>query len=352
MLSCKVKITAMFLPKRTSILLRIALGAALGGALLWWLLHDINAQTLINHLIDFSWERLVPVILLIIASGIVRAYRWRLLFHGAAPSVSRLFFVENTGIGFNSAVPVRILAEPIQFGYLTLRDGYSRGAVLASLVLGRVVDLTVTLVTITIGLSLFPPEGAARQLLWTSTLLGIGLAAGVALFSLTIHRWRWPRRFRLLTTYGAAWRELMMQPHRLVQILALTSVQWALIGLGAWIIAQDLGLGLSFPVIYVLTLGVMILGFTIPGLPSGLGPFEFAATVLLAVYGISREPALAFGLILHGALLLPPVVIAITTLAVHGPPWSASRSARGSRASASAPAAAVSRTGPGAEKRR
>ena len=72
--------------------------------------------------------------------------------------------------------------------------------------------------------------------------------------------------------------------------------------------------------ILVVTLATMTLGVTLPGLPSGIGPFEFAATLLLSLYGIQREPALAFGLIVHVTFLLPPILIAVATLSMSGPP--------------------------------
>lgn len=334
----------MFLRKRTSLLLRVGAGIALGSTLLWWLLRDINTQELFDLLIGFSWGKLIPVLLLVLASSWVRAYRWRLLFHGKPPSLSRLFFVENTGIGLNSVAPVRVLAEPIQFGYLTLRDGHDRGVVLASLVLSRVVDLTVTLGTIVIGIALFPPVSGLTRFLWSLVFLGVAVALSVTFLSLTIQRVGWMRRFPLLVTYGKVWGDLITQRGRLTRIIVVTNVQWGLLGLATWIVAQDVGLGLSFPVVYIATLGIMTLGFTLPGLPSGLGPFEFAAIVILALYGVPREPALAFGLIIHVALLLPPVVVAVTTLVFHGPPWRG-RSQPGKSAAIRSPVATVSGRG-------
>jgi uncharacterized membrane protein YbhN (UPF0104 family) len=315
----------MLLQKQLSLIVRIALGVGFGVALLWWLLRDIDAQELVRHLLDFSWERLVPILGLVLLSGVVRAYRWRLLFHDRAPSVSRLFLVEHTGIGVNSLAPVRVLAEPIQFGYLAIRDGYERGSVLASLVLGRVVDTFVTLGTIAVGAVFFPPSAPLRQFAWGALVLGIAVAIAVSLFSLSMHRWRWLHRWHWLTTYGHAWRRLTARPRRMALIVAVTSLQWACVGLAAWLIARDVGIGLPFPAVYIVALGVMTLGFTLPGLPSGLGPFEFSATVLLALYGVSREMALAFGIIFHAVVLLPPVAIALLTLTVYGPPWATLR---------------------------
>ena len=66
----------------------------------------------------------------------------------------------------------------------------------------------------------------------------------------------------------------------------------------------------------------MTLGSVLPGLPSGIGPFEAAAVAFLGFYGVGKESALAFGLIIHMGFFIPPIIIAIGTLIVFGPPWS------------------------------
>ena len=263
---------------RTSLIVRVLIGFSLGILLIWWLVRDIDARQFIDHLTGFSWILLIPVFVLVIASAVIRAARWRLLFHDRPPSVGRLFFVENTGIGINSVAPVRVLAEPVQFSYLAIRDGHDRGSVLASIVLSRVIDLMVTLSIIALGFLIFPPTGQLRAAVWgTMGALALG-AAAVVVFSLSTHRWGWLRTRPLVVTYGNAWRRLVAQPRRVVQVLLVTVVQWTLLGAAALIIARQVGINLHFPVILILTLATMTLGMVLPGLPSGIGPRKCAPT--------------------------------------------------------------------------
>ena len=336
---------------RASLIVRALVGFALGILLIWWLAHDIDVRQFVDHLTGFSWALLIPVFALVMANGFIRAIRWRLLFHERPPSVARLFFVENTGIGINSVAPVRVLAEPVQFSYLAIRDGHDHGSVLASIVLSRVIDLTVTLSIIAVGFAVFPPSGPLRAAVW-GTIIAFALgAAAVAVFSLSTHRWGWLRSRPLVMTYGMAWRRLAAQPGRVVLVLLVTIAQWTLLGLAALIIARDVGIDLRFPVILVLTLATMTLGMTLPGLPSGIGPFEFAATLLLSLYGVTREPALAFGLIMHATFLLPPIMIAVFMLLSSGLPWPAGRPKSGPLVVATTPRRAASRNGTGARER-
>lgn len=305
--------------RRILLVLRISAGMAFGLALLWLAFRQVESRELLRHLRAFPWLLLAPVVALVLLSSVVRAYRWKLLFLEAPPSTARLFLVENTGIGFNSVAPIRVLAEPTQFGYLVLRDGRDGGAVLASLVLVRVVDLTVTLAMIALGFLAFPPGGPVAAWVWRG--MGLLAAVGLAVSALSLVVPQWLARWPMLATYGEAWRGLLTQPRRLSWILLVTAAQWLLLGLAAWTIAREVGIGLPFPVVHILTLAIMTLGLTLPGLPSGLGPFEFAAILLLSLYRVAAEQALAFGLIVHGAFLLPPILIAAFTLIAFGPPW-------------------------------
>lgn len=307
--------------RRILMISRLGIGAILGLILMWWLLRDVNGQELLRNLLGFRWVLLVPILVLVSLNMIVRAYRWKLLFLGGSPSITRLFFVENTGIGVNSVAPIRVLAEPIQFGYLVFKDGFDRGVVLASIVLVRVVDLVVTLAMIAIGFAMFPPAESFRTQVWIAIGTLAVLAFTVATLSWLASRWKWMARWHLLTTYGAAWQQLLSRPRLLVRVLFFTSFQWLLLGVAAWLVAQGIGIELSLVEIQVLTLGIMTLGLMLPGLPSGVGPFEFAATLLLSFYGVAREPALAFGIIVHAAFLLPPILVAAFTLIAFGPPW-------------------------------
>ena len=341
----------MFLWIRSSLVLRTLVGFSIGILLIWYLARGIDGRQFIDSLTGFSWALLVPVFALVLANALVRAFRWRLLFHDRRPSLGRLFFVENTGIGINSVAPVRVLAEPVQFGYLAGKDGHDRGAVLASIVLSRVIDLTVTLSIIALGFLIFPPSGSVRFAVW-GAIGALALAASaVVLASLTTYRWGWLGARPLVATYGTAWRRLAAQPRRVAIVLFVTVVQWVLLGVAALFVAREAGINLQFPVILVLTLATMTLGVTLPGLPSGIGPFEFAATLLLSLYGVNREPALVFGLVVHTTFLLPPILIAVATLSVSGLPWSGKRPRFGPLVASTTPSRAASRNGRAATER-
>ncbi len=289
--------------------------------LLWWVWQGIDTRILVDRILEYP-VAFVPVVLaLMVAAAAVRAYRWSLLLPPGTLSVGRLFLVENTGIAFNSVSPVRVLAEPVQLAYLTLRFQCDVGTGLASLVLVRVIDLLVTLTLIVLGFMLIRPTTAVPRSVWSGIGMLFFAAVIVISISLLSGRTPWANRLRFVRPYTEAWHTLARQPRRFVWIIAVTAAFWFVKGGAAFVIARGLEIDFSLALSLVLMLAVTTLGLTLPGLPSGLGPFEFAATLFLPLYGIVRIDALAFGLVLHAAFLLPPIVIAVATIITVGLPW-------------------------------
>ena len=116
--------------KKPQFLIRVIFGFIIGLTFLWFTTRDINLNVFVNSIEDLSFNFVIPAIGFVVLSLLTCAYRWKTLFTENSPSVLRLFVVENTGVGINSLAPIRILAEPIQFAYLTARDGYNKSQVL------------------------------------------------------------------------------------------------------------------------------------------------------------------------------------------------------------------------------
>lgn len=299
---------------------RLLIGLSLGFSLLAWLTTDLNYTEFVDFF-DLSIQSIALSLTCVVISGVISAYRWQFLFPDPGkPKFRRLFMVENTGIGLNSIAPIRILAEPVQFSYIAIKDKYDGASVIASLIIGRMIDLTVTLTTIGLGLLLSPTPTKLDDGFWT----GIGILSVATLtviaISLSLDRWKWIQKFPVLINYVNVWKKLFYRPKRLIIILLLTNIKWILLGISAWIISEQMNLEIHIIQLYVMILVINIVGSLLPGLPSGLGPFEFATTVVLGLYGISKEASFAFGLVTHGIFFAPPIIIAIANILIYGPP--------------------------------
>ena len=307
--------------KRPQLIVRVFLGFVIGVMFLWFTTRDINLSIFRNNIANLSLNFILGSIGIVVLSSFVSAYRWKMLFTKNPPPLTRLFIVENTGVGLNSLAPIRILAEPIQFAYLTVRDGYSQSQVLASLILGRMVDLTITLITISVGLLLSPPPNELKEVIWTTSLILTAFLITVNYISLTVNRWEYFKKFPLVVEYSKIWRDSFREPMRLGKILLVTNIKWLLLGISGWLIAKDLGLSIDYWQLYVIILIITTIGSVVPGLPSGLGPFEFAAIIFLGLHGIEREASLVFALTAHLVFFLPPIIIGGINVSIAGIPF-------------------------------
>ena len=188
-------------------------------------------------------------------------------------------------------------------------------------------DLVITLSMIAVGFLVFRPQADIPGYVWG----GIGIFASIAVIvigiSLQSGRIRFTDRLKFLGAYSDVWRDLARKPGQLGAVAGTTAALWGVKGAAAYIIVLGLDIDLSLPETHVLMLAVTTLGLTLPGLPSGLGPIEFAATFFLPFYGVGETNSLAFGLVLHGTFLLPPIAIAVATLLIVGGPWPSPREA-------------------------
>ena len=85
-----------------------------------------------------------------------------------------------------------------------------------------------------------------------------------------------------------------------------------------WLVVLATDLQVSLPAMIVITMSITFFSSTVPGLPMSIGTFEFAAVSILALWGVGREDAIAFAIMLHAVLFLPPILFAIVFLPREG----------------------------------
>lgn len=308
----------------------VAIGALLGGWLGWQAVRGVSWRATAHALGGFAPLYGVGAVACFLANNFLRATAWYLLFPQRAPTVWRLFLVENTGIGVNNLLPMRWFSEAVQFALLRVRDKVPEGIALATLGMTRVLDFQANFILLAV---FFPLVPAVREHIALGPVLGLAffLAFGSTL-GLHLLGWAYRRfaRFRgvpLLANIGEAVLALEAHPRRLAFALALTVGQWISLGGAAWFLAMGVGIDLSLAEAVALVILVTFAATTIPGLLGGLGVFEFASVgVLVTFYGVEKSRALSHGLLMHALWWLPPVLIALLMLPLEG--WGAIRALR------------------------
>ena len=253
------------------------------------------------------------------------AARWQKLFapHGC-PAQSRLFGILTIAQLVNGVLPAKL--GPLVRAYLAGK-GESDGAAFAlTTIVGEKLLEGISLLAIGMGLLPFVPLAEwLRPVTWASAaalLVALGLVLWAALRRDIAERWmetlvgRWPRLLGAARSALAAldvWRDW-----RAVLVLA----GWSLL---IWVMTAFLNqlllwcLGIDVPLAAPLLLLVVLqIGVRVPSSPGNIGVFHYLSVITLGLFGVERELALSYGVLLHLVTYLPPSLVGVVYLGKFG----------------------------------
>lgn len=266
---------------------------------------------------NYLW--LAPAVVVFFVGVWVRAIRWGLLLRPvAAIPARRLFPVLLLGFAANNVLPVRA-GELIRAHALSQREGISRSAILATIVVERVFDGLTLLFLLGIVSLLTPLADWFSYVLRAGAVVFLGLLAVIVLLalggqrSLQTVRWlaaRLPRRIgsRIEAVVGLFLDGLAgVRRPSLLALVAVTS-------LAAWAIESGVSLlvfrafGLDVPAyVALLVTSTANLAITLPSSQGGIGPFEFFAAQTLMAFGVATDTATAAAFVAHATVLIPVI---------------------------------------------
>jgi len=252
-----------------------------------------------------------------------RTWRWHYLLRPLkSVSLRRLFPVVTIGYMGNNVYPARA-GEVIRAYVLKRKEGVSISASLATVIVERMFDGLVMLIFVFIGLPFISMPDWLRNMVVIASAVFFGALVVFFVFAV---RPQWAGRIygplvrRLLP---ARWREPVvdfldrfidglssLRSGRDVLMIFVTSVViWLAETVKYWFVMHAFtGPGSGFPVpFYVLMLmnGVVNLATTIPSSPGYVGTFDLPGIEVLSIFGVPRDVAAAYTLVLHAALFFP-----------------------------------------------
>lgn len=257
---------------------------------------------------------LILVPLLSIVLVVIKTFRWKLILDKNVPiSYGKLLSVNMLSHMYNILLPFRS-GEVLQVFLTKNTDSKaSKASVFASLVLNKFMEL-LSLLLIFFTLLLFKnvplPNyilSPVKYLLIISIFFLLCFAFGVINFN----RIKAPSgkflnalyRFFLSLTY---FEDKVL----LIKSLLLSIVVWLIEALMIFILWGAMGLALPFRTAVLLLAGIN-LALLIPASSGGFGAYEYAIILVLALFGINKETALAFGLALHFLEVLPVLLVGL-----------------------------------------
>ena len=323
---------------------RFWLGLAVSLLFLGLLLWRVDLDETVRSLREANYLFVIPGLVFYFTAVAFRTLRWRILLLPLRRiPARRLFRVVVVGYMANNLLPVR-LGEVVRSYYVGQREGVSKSAALATIVVERVVD-GVTLLFLLAAVSVFLPvtglvQGLATDigvpwpLLVTATaapFLGVlGLMMLVAYKPWWALRWTSVVTGRLPTRVEARVMGLaelfvtglgvLRNPRRLALVFLLSLPVWLAEGAMYYVIGFSFDLpsalgGAGAMVAAMLAVTVTSnLATALPSSQGGIGPFEFFAAATLVALGAQGEVATAYALALHVALLVPVTLLGLLYL--------------------------------------
>lgn len=299
---------------------KLVIGLALGGVFLWLTLRHVDFAALKHAAqgIDLAALALAPVCLAI--GYACRVQRWRLMLLPHNPSLSQT----RAGIAFVASIAVNNLA-PFRMGDALRCFGFSPwlgvapGAVLATVLIERLLDMIALLLTLALALWIVAATGDSLGLGGPGALILASLGI-IALFLVVQPRLLAPLIAglgRLVGRFGPNARTradgfLLPLMHALASfserramagLIAWTFPVWVFEGATYWAVAKAMP-SLPTPQAAWLAMPVGTLSTLLPSTPGHIGTFDYFAQIATVAAGNPLVEATAFVLIVHGVLWL------------------------------------------------
>ena len=261
------------------------------------------------------WSVLVALVPMAAAIAL-RAARWYVLLPGETVSFKHVTLVQNTGIGLNNMLPVRMVSEPVQLALITRRYRLPFPTALATLVAGNVLDIFATAILMGLGILLMPGlrEGkvtiqlaGALMLFVASLLVFIVIARGLDAIPIA-------KRMRVFQQLTDAFGLLRGMPGRLWLSFIGTVAHWFFLGVAGWVIALALGIDVGPLTTTTILVAATFFTSAVPSLPGGAGTYHFAVVSMMTAVGADPAVAFSFAVVVHLIVVLPPSVVALVVM--------------------------------------
>ena len=307
---------------RSSGTLRIILGLAVTALALWLTFKDISWPLLWSSLrrINLWWTALALVVPL--ATVYALGVRWRILLDSDTPlSLGKLFQLNIISQFANIIMPAR-LGDVLRIYLGSRQFGLSAAHVTGTVVIEKGMDFIVFVAF----WAVVPPLLAVRE-----GMKGTGIAVVLCLGVLAvIILLAWKRE--LILRMGRVFSRILpgrfrdrfndmleriIQPFvlfkdsRKVLVLVLLTFVFVLgMVFTNHILFLAFGLPLSFGAALVVLLALQVANLP-PSTPGKVGIFQYAVILALGWFGVDKDAALAYGLVLHVVAFLPKIVLGL-----------------------------------------
>ncbi|MBI5788411.1 MAG: flippase-like domain-containing protein [Candidatus Schekmanbacteria bacterium] len=314
--------------------LKFWMGILISVVFLYFFSREINWIEVWRNIKSIHYAYLPLVVFLHMAVYVLRAQRWRyLLEHLKKISLFRMFSATMIGFMANNILPFR-LGEIAKAYVVGQREGISKSASLATVVVERLFDALVILMFL-IGIMLFFPfpRGFEQNKiinpysLKLAATLSTGLCVGIILF-LVIARLYFQKmrnvlgkillpRFphfheKLIAAIGSfvSGLDSLSRGGHMVSVIIYSVLIWLMISLTFYGLYPAFNIQLPYSSAILMAV-VVAVGVAVPSSPGFVGTFHLACASCLILLDIEPNKAKSFALILHGVIFVPVTVMGL-----------------------------------------
>ncbi len=310
------------------------------GVTFYFLFRNIEPRKLYDSLLSFDLPWLLPALAIYLLGYILRGFRWVVLLNPVKKCrFGSLFPTLIIGFTMNNILPAR-LGEFIRAHLNGKKEGISRSASLATIILERLFDGLVMVLMLGVSLKwghlplqaeALDPKirvaidlspwvfGAAFFVLFLMILFRKAAERTAAFFiGLAPERLR-PALSRISNTFIQG-LETLKSPAETFQVLLYSTAAWTCEFASYYLLALGFGLA-PHPVTFftaALIMAVVNLAILIPNAPGGIGLFEFFGVALLMPLGVVKEMAVGYMFFVHAVVLIPITLMGLFYFAKEG----------------------------------
>ncbi|MGH8004274.1 MAG: lysylphosphatidylglycerol synthase transmembrane domain-containing protein [Limisphaerales bacterium] len=299
---------------------RYILGFLIGALFLWLSVRKVDLSQVWLAMKEANYWYLIPNFFFTFVGMWLRAVRWKVMLDpiGKVP-LPKVYASTMIGFMANNVLPFRLgeFVRPYSVGVI---GKISRSAAMATIALERVFDMFALLVFLVMVLILLP---SLTTVDWLDNVgyLGLGVSLLLLLFLAALKRW--PEKSR-----KAVGKVLTLFPEKISKLGAeifgkfvtglsvmgngagvlylsfLSLLVWALSAFNSYFMLLAFGLHLG-PLAWFTWLVVVSLGIMLPAAPGFIGTYQAFTVLSLALFGVSKETALAVSVVTHAMQFLP-----------------------------------------------
>jgi len=308
---------------------QLVLGILISVLFLYLALRGMKLEEAWQAIVHARYVWILPGIAVYFIGVWVRAWRWHYLLRPLKRISTRSMFpIVAIGYMGNNIYPARA-GEVLRAVILKDREGVPVSASLATIIVERIFDGVVMLAFVFLNLPelarLTADSGFVGNI-QDLALIGAGVFIAAllvfllaAMFPLVTERVvnffidrllpdRWREKVRAITLRFLTGLESLRSPQEALMIFFTTAIIWLLETGKYWFVMHAFSFEVSFFALMLMN-GIVNLATTLPSAPGYVGTFDAPGIAVLVAYGVAREVAAGYTLVLHVALWFPITIL-------------------------------------------